>query len=410
MSLKLITFIADALRLAFKVIKERKLRAALTMLGIMIGPLVMVMMGSVVAGYSNYIVNQIASLGQNAVVIYPSSDYKLTQDDLNYIRSFKYVEEAEPFYVTQGIMKRSGEEVQVYVYAVKLSLILKAIGGLEIMEGSVPPESDILGSLIGYKIAFDEQGNRQYSVDDVLTVTIREVQGGRIVRTRNVNVMVVGVLKEYGGALIFSPDQTIFLNFEAGKRLLGMRDWSGIFVLLKDSIYVNDFTKELRDAYGGRLTIVAFGAIAKVASSITAAISFINFTTSLSALAVAVAGITATMVTSVIERTREIGVMKAVGFTNTQVIMMILAESLAMSLIGGSIGITLGVAGAYALASQGLKITGQATTLIIKTQPALTPDLFSLTLGLTVLVGIIGGLLPAYMASKIPPAVALRYE
>ncbi|RLF06289.1 MAG: ABC transporter permease [Thermoprotei archaeon] len=410
MSLKLITFIADALRLAFKVIKERKLRAALTMLGIMIGPLVMVMMGSVVAGYSNYIVNQIASLGQNAVVIYPSSDYKLTQDDLNYIRSFKYVEEAEPFYVTQGIMKRSGEEVQVYVYAVKLSLILKAIGGLEIMEGSVPPESDILGSLIGYKIAFDEQGNRQCSVDDVLTVTIREVQGGRIVRTRNVNVMVVGVLKEYGGALIFSPDQTIFLNFEAGKRLLGMRDWSGIFVLLKDSIYVNDFTKELRDAYGGRLTIVAFGAIAKVASSITAAISFINFTTSLSALAVAVAGITATMVTSVIERTREIGVMKAVGFTNTQVIMMILAESLAMSLIGGSIGITLGVAGAYALASQGLKITGQATTLIIKTQPALTPDLFSLTLGLTVLVGIIGGLLPAYMASKIPPAVALRYE
>ncbi|MHC1601362.1 MAG: ABC transporter permease, partial [Candidatus Nezhaarchaeales archaeon] len=398
------------LRLAFKVIKERKLRAALTMLGIMIGPLVMVMMGSVVAGYSNYIVNQIASLGQNAVVIYPSSDYKLTQDDLNYIRSFKYVEEAEPFYVTQGIMKRSGEEVQVYVYAVKLSLILKAIGGLEIMEGSVPPESDILGSLIGYKIAFDEQGNRQCSVDDVLTVTIREVQGGRIVRTRNVNVMVVGVLKEYGGALIFSPDQTIFLNFEAGKRLLGMRDWSGIFVLLKDSIYVNDFTKELRDAYGGRLTIVAFGAIAKVASSITAAISFINFTTSLSALAVAVAGITATMVTSVIERTREIGVMKAVGFTNTQVIMMILAESLAMSLIGGSIGITLGVAGAYALASQGLKITGQATTLIIKTQPALTPDLFSLTLGLTVLVGIIGGLLPAYMASKIPPAVALRYE
>ncbi|MHC1628446.1 MAG: ABC transporter permease [Candidatus Nezhaarchaeales archaeon] len=410
MSLKLITFIADALRLAFKVMKERKLRAALTMLGIMIGPLVMVMMGSVVAGYSNYIVNQIASLGQNVVVIYPSSDYKLTQDDLNYVKSFRYVDEAEPFYVTQGIMKRGGEDIQVYVYAVKLSLILKAIGGLEVMEGAAPSEGDVLGALIGYKIASDEQGNRQYSVDDVLTVTIREVQGGRIVRTRNINVIVAGVLKEYGGALIFSPDQTIFLNFEAGKRLLGMRDWSGFFVLLKDSVYVDDFTKVLRNTYNGKLTIVAFGAIAKVASSITAAISFINFTTSLSALAVAVAGITATMVTSVIERTREIGVMKAVGFTNAQVVMMILAESLAMSLIGGSIGIILGIAGAYALASQGLKITGQTTSLIIKAQPALTPGLFSLTLGLTVLVGIIGGLLPAYMASKIPPAVALRYE
>lgn len=410
MSLNFITFMVDALRLAFKVIKERKLRAALTILGIMIGPLVMVMMGSVVAGYSNYIVDQIASLGQKAVVIYPSSDYKLTQDDLDYIRSFKYVDEAEPFYVTQGTMKRGGEEVQVYVYAVKLSLILRAIGGLEILEGTAPPESDILGALIGYKVAFDEQGNVQYRVHDILAVTIREVEGGRIVRTRSVNVIVFGILKEYGGALLFSPDQTIFLNYEAGRRLLGMREWSGFFVLLKDSAYVDDFTNELRDTYSGRLTIIAFGAIARIASSITAAISFINFTTSLSALAVAVAGITATMVTSVIERTREIGVMKAVGFTNLQVVTMILAESLAMSLIGGSMGMLLGIAGAYVLASQGLKITGQTTTLVIKAQPALTPDLFALTLGLTMLVGIIGGLLPAYMASKIPPAVALRYE
>ena len=181
-------------------------------------------------------------------------------------------------------------------------------------------------------------------------------------------------------------------------------------MLLRDSTYVSDFTKSLRDTYGGRLTIIAFGAIAEIASSITSAVTFINFTTSLSALAVAIAGITATMVTSVIERTREIGVMKAVGFTNVQVVLMILAESLAMSLIGGSIGIALGVVGAYALASRGLHITAQTATLVVMAKPELTPSLFSLTLGLTVLVGIIGGLLPAYMASKIPPAVALRYE
>jgi putative ABC transport system permease protein len=116
------------------------------------------------------------------------------------------------------------------------------------------------------------------------------------------------------------------------------------------------------------------------------------------------------MVTSVIERTREIGVMKAVGFTNYQVVAMILAESFAMSLIGGSIGMALGVVGAYALASRGLRITAETMTLVVMARPALTPDLFSLTFGLTVSVGVMGGLLPAYMASKIPPAVALRYE
>ncbi|MEM4603460.1 MAG: ABC transporter permease, partial [Candidatus Nezhaarchaeales archaeon] len=318
MNLSVMTFIADAFKLAFKVLKERKLRATLTLLGIMIGPLVMIMMGSVVAGYSSYIVNQIALLGQNAVVIYPSSDYKLTHEDLNYIKSFTYVDEAEPFYASQGVIKRGAENVQVYVYAVKIPLILRSIGGLEVMEGELPMEGDVVSALVGYKVAFDGQGNMLYKVGDVITITVSEVKGGRITKTRSINVVVVGILNEYGGALLFSPDQTIFLNSEAGTKLLNIRDWSGIFVLLRDSIYVNDFTTTLRETYGDKLTVIAFGAIAKMASSIASAVTFINFTTSLSALAVAVAGITATMVTSVIERTREIGVMKAVGFTNVQ--------------------------------------------------------------------------------------------
>ena len=403
-------FLIDTFRLAFKALRERKLRSSLTVLGIMIGPLVMVMMGSVVAGYSDYIVNQIASFGQNVVVIYPSSDYKLTQEDLNYVRSFHYVDEAEPFYATQGVIKRGGEKVQVYIYAAKVSLILRSIGGLEVVEGEAPSEGEVISALVGYKVAFDSQGNRQYKVGDVITITSSEIKGGRVTNVRNVNVVVSGVLGEYGGALIFSPDQTVFLNLEAGRKLLSLKEWSGIFILLKDPTYVGDFTKSIRESYGGRLTVMAFQAIAKIASGIASAVTFINFTTSLSALAVAVAGITATMVTSVIERTREIGVMKAVGFTDTQVVVMILAESLAMSLIGGSIGVALGVVGAYALASRGLRITAGTTTLLVVAQPALTLYLFSLTFGLTVFVGVIGGLLPAYMASKIPPAVALRYE
>ena len=320
-------FLIDTFRLAFKALRERKLRSSLTVLGIMIGPLVMVMMGSVVAGYSDYIVNQIASFGQNVVVIYPSSDYKLTQEDLNYVRSFHYVDEAEPFYATQGVIKRGGEKVQVYIYAAKVSLILRSIGGLEVVEGEAPSEGEVISALVGYKVAFDSQGNRQYKVGDVITITSSEIKGGRVTNVRNVNVVVSGVLGEYGGALIFSPDQTVFLNLEAGRKLLSLKEWSGIFILLKDPTYVGDFTKSIRESYGGRLTVMAFQAIAKVASGIASAVTFINFTTSLSALAVAVAGITATMVTSVIERTREIGVMKAVGFTDAQVCLLYTSPS-----------------------------------------------------------------------------------
>jgi putative ABC transport system permease protein len=406
------SFLVDAFRLAFKALRERRLRAALTILGIMIGPLVMVMMGSVVAGYSDYIVKQIASLGQNVVIIYPSSSYRLTHEDLDYVRSFPYVDEAEPFYTTQGVVKRGGEEVRVDVYAAKIPLILRSIGGLEVVEGEVPFESELVSALVGHKVAYDDHGNRQYKVGDVITITYGEVKGGRTTKTRNVNVAVVGVFGEYGGALVFSPDKAVFLNLDAGRRLLNLKEWSGIFVSLKGSTYVGDFTKSLQEAYGDRLRVIAFEAIAKIASDIASTVESINFATSISALAVAIAGVTATMVTSVIERTREIGAMKAVGFTNAQVVMMILAESITMSLIGGSMGVALGVVGAYVLASRGLQITaeGAALSLSIVAQPALTPGLFALTLGLTTSVGAMGGLLPAYMASKIPPAAALRYE
>ncbi|MEM2025698.1 MAG: ABC transporter permease, partial [Desulfurococcaceae archaeon] len=74
------------------------------------------------------------------------------------------------------------------------------------------------------------------------------------------------------------------------------------------------------------------------------------------------------------------------------------------------LGVAIGAIGAHLLASQGLTIGNAATSFLIKAQPALTLELFSLAIGLTCLVGMVGGLLPAYMASKIPPAAALRYE
>ncbi|MEM2538122.1 MAG: FtsX-like permease family protein [Candidatus Methanomethylicia archaeon] len=404
------TIILDSIKLAIKTLKERKTRSTLTIIGITIGPMIIVMMGSVVSGYSNYIVNQISTLGQNTVIIYPESGYTLTQDDLNYIKNLEYIEDAEPFYATQGIIKRGGSEIQVYIYAIKTELILKAIGGLEILNGKNPSEGSTIEALIGYKIAYDQNGENHYNIGDAITITIREIQGGKIAKIKNINVIVSGVLSEYGGALLLSPDQTIILNTEAGRKLLGLKNWSGIMITLKNSEYIGEFTSTMRETYNGKISIIAFGAIANIATSITRAINFINFSTSISTLAVAIAGIMATMITSVIERTREIGVMKAVGFTNQQVIILILMEALTMSIIGGTIGITLGIIGAYTLSSQGLRITSGTTTIIITAQPEITPQLITSTIILTLLVGLIGGALPSYMAAKIPPATALRYE
>ncbi|MGB9960536.1 MAG: ABC transporter permease [Candidatus Bathyarchaeales archaeon] len=402
--------LADFLRLSLKALSERRTRAVLTIIGIAIGPLVLVMMSSVVGSYSNYIVERVTSLGQNAIAVFPTENYKLDEEDLNYIRTVRTITRAEPFYNTQGLLKRGTEDLKVSIFAVDYNMLFEAIGSLKIGEGTVPPESNIIYSIIGRKIAYKD-GDKYFGLEDVLTLTIPKIEGGKITGKKTVNVIAGAILEEYGGALIVDPDSTVFMCFDAGKRLLGLDKWSGILVLVNDPANVKPTVSTLREHYEEKVQIIAFSSIAEAISSITGAINFINFSTSLSAFAVAIAGVAATMITSVMERTREIGVMKAIGYTSSQILLMILLESIMMSLVGGAAGITCGVAGAYVLSSRGFTIGGIGESgIVLQLSPLITPQLIIQTLTLTMLIGLFGGVLPAYRASKIPPVVALRYE
>ncbi len=402
-------FLADIIKLALKSLTERRLRAALTIVGIAIGPLALVMMSSVVEGYSHYVVSQIEALGQNLILVTPRENYRLGDEDLKTIRSIPGVKEAYPLYMINAQVKVGTETKRVMVYATNIDTIFEAMGGLEIMKGSIPASTEITKCVVGYDIAF-KNGVQVYHVGDVITLTIYTVEEGGKVKMRRVNVMVAGILSKFGGAFFLSPDDSIFLPTDAGKKILGMKDWTGILVLAENSAVVDGIVNQIRERYRDTVDVISFQGIARIINSITGAMQFITLSTSLSAFAVAVAGVAATMITSVIERTREIGVMKAIGFTDMQVLLMILAESILMSLIGGAVGISLGVAGAHILASRGFVIHGMTTTIVIRANPAITPELILRTLGITILVGILGGLFPAHRASKIPPAVALRYE
>ncbi|MEM3695071.1 MAG: FtsX-like permease family protein [Candidatus Bathyarchaeia archaeon] len=400
--------LVDFVRLSLKALSERKTRAVLTIIGIAIGPLVLVMMSSVVGSYSSYILERITSLGQNAIAVFPAENYWFDEKELNYIRALGDVRRAEPFYNTQGIVKRGTEDVKVSIFAVDYSLLFEAIGSLEIDEGDVPSERSYV--IIGRKIAYKDN-EKYFGLEDGLIVTVPKIESGRITGKKTIGVCVGAILKEYGGALIVDPDSTIFMHLDAGKRLLGLDKWSGILVLASNPANVKPIVSILRQHYEDKAQIIAFSSIAEAISSVTGAINFINFSTSLSAFAVAVAGVAATMITSVMERTREIGVMKAIGYTNGQILLLILMESIVMSLVGGASGISVGVIGAHILSSSGFTIGGIGESgLTLKLSPLITPTLITQTLILTMLIGLAGGVLPAYRASKIPPVVALRYE
>jgi len=405
-----LTFILDVLRLASKGLSERRLRAVLTIIGIAIGPAALVAMTGMVQGYSNYVLKQIESMGQNLIVVTPHQNFRFTHKDLDYIRSLPGVAEAEPFYMVHATVRVGNSKKDIIVYATSIDLIFRAIANLKILHGKIPPSSDIVEALIGHDIAFTSSGRQVYHVGDAITITLYEPKHGGGFKVKRITVLVAGILKKFGGAFFLSPDTSIYLWTKAGQQLLGLHQWSGILVLAKSSTLVAKVVDEIKKAYGTEVDIISFQGIARVVSSITGAMNFITFSTSLSAFAVAVAGVAATMITTVMERVREIGVMKAIGFTDTQVLLVILAEGLMMSFIGAAVGISLGVAGAYALASKGFVIHGVTQNIVIKAPPAITPQLIARTLGITIAVGIIGSVFPAYKASKIPPAVALRYE
>jgi len=403
-------FLIDIFRMAVKVLTERKTRAILTIAGIALGPFALVMISSVIDGYGDYIVSQVQGLGQNTIVVFPSGNNKLTENDLNNIRSIPGVKRAEPFYSIQGQVKVGTETKIVFIYAIPPDLVFESISGLELEKGSIPSETEYLKAIIGHKIAYTDDGSVAYDLGDVLTITYLKSVNGRN-EVKRVSVAVNGVVKEFGGAFVLSPDLTIILPLEAGQRLLGLSDWSGIYILAENSNVVQDIVREIQSRYRGVVDVVSFQSIANVINSVVGAVNFISFAASLSSFAVAVAGVASTMITSVIERTREIGVLKALGFRDREVLIMILAESIIMSIIGGVIGITLGMIGSHILASTGVTIrAGPQAEIVIKAPPKITVFGILRATILTLMVGIAGGVFPAYRASKIPPAVALRYE
>ena len=400
--------LSDILKLSIKTLTERKLRAALTIIGVAIGPMALLMIGSIVAGYGEYIVSSIMGLGQNLIVVTPRSGYKLSNDDVNYISKIPGVVDVTPFYATQGELLIGGEKKTVYIYGVNPEFVLKAISSLVVREGYAPSPADMNRALVGYNIAYGDNSEKYYGVGDVLSITVYKVGEKGKVELKRLNVLVTGILDKFGGAVFLNPDTGIFVPVETLEKSIGVKEWSGILVLASSPSLVDTIANEIRSTYSNSVEVISFIAIARTVSSVVAAVDFVTFAATTSSFAVAVAGVAASMITSVMERTREIGVMKAIGFRDEQVLVLILAEGILTSLIGYIIGLALGIAGSRILAGHGSLRIGELWE--IRAAPKITVDLVARSAAMTVLVGVVGALFPAYRAMKIPPAVALKYE
>lgn len=178
---------------------------------------------------------------------------------------------------------------------------------------------------------------------------------------------------------------------------------STIVVKVNDNANVTQVSQTIQNTYPNDLSATTAADQANRINQSLGVINTASWAISLLAIIIGGVGVINTMIMSVFERTREIGVLKAVGWKSSRILAMILGESIVLTLVAAVIGIILGVVGVEIILNL-LSSTGS----VIK--PVLSLDTLLRAFGVALLVGVIGGLYPAYRASKLAPTEALRYE
>jgi len=229
---------------------------------------------------------------------------------------------------------------------------------------------------------------------------------------------VTAVLKEIGGFSVGGPsDSGVYIPISQAQSFFGTEECNTIIVRLRndDTATIESVSKAIKEAFSDQVSVTSATAVLTILSSVFSIIQLFLAGIAAISLLVAGIGIMNIMIVSLMERTREIGILKALGMKNRTVLLVFLCESVVVGLIGAVIGIASGWALANIVAivfrGGGVIMGNQAATAGGMTiTPLLTPTVATLALIFGVGVSAIFALYPAWRASKLKPVEALRYE
>ncbi len=394
-------------------LSANKVRSGLTMLGIIIGISSVIALTSIGQGAQSAITANIQSLGSNLVLVMPGAQRgpgiqislgrgtgrSLTQEDADAIKQdVKEVQAVAPEISGRYQVTAKGTNTNTSVVGTVSSY--PEVRNVEIDEGSFITDLNV----------------RSLSKVAVLGPTARDDlfgEGaealGQYIRIRNEQFQVVGITKTKGGNGFGSQDDMIFIPISTAQRFLAGGDYlTTISVKAQDadsmSLVQSEVTNVLLDRHHisdpaqADFNTLNQADIVATASSVTG-----TFTTLLSAVAgisllVGGIGIMNMMLTTVTERTKEIGLRKAIGAKKKDISNQFLIEAIALTFIGGLIGVLLGSAFSLGINALGVLKTTVSISSIV------------LAFGVSAVIGIIFGYYPARRASNLNPIDALRYE
>ncbi len=404
--------ITESLRTAIAGLTTNKMRAILTMLGIVIGVASVVALLSVGEGVEASITGEIQGLGTN--LLFVTADQAEDSTAPAYLTTTDAEALADPFNAPalvavaptmQGQLRLSHGDEATNLAVSGTNSQYDEVRSLELAMGGFLTDADLQDqakvAVLGWGAYRDLFAEGDYPVGQTITID-------------GVRFEVVGVLEEQGGFggdddMVIVPLTTAQTRFFSQRTLSGERPVAAIYASAADETRVDvasqQMTEVLRERHdlafddANDFQITSQQAVLDIANQITGVLTIFLGAIAGISLLVGGIGIMNIMLVSVTERTREVGIRKAVGATKRDVLLQFLLEAIVLSFLGGVLGILLGVTGANLISN----LTPDLATQV-------TVDIMLLAAGVAGAIGLVFGTYPAMRAASLRPIEALRYE
>jgi len=405
--------VLNILKMSFHNVLINKVRSFLTILGIVIGISSVIALMALGQGAQQAITESISSLGSNLIVVFPG---QMSSGPASVIGSTSTIDKKDYDYLNNKLRFPEITEITPYIRA-NMQLTENnnnfnaLISGVDFNMGKIQPyelnagnfftksqvENEANVAVIGPKIMIDlfDETNPQKMI-------------GKTITLKQQSFKIIGVLATRGSSAYVDRDSEIYVPYKTlMNKVLSKKNYTSIYTYISDPKLIDAAAVRIEQklsAFRNKtvkekdFTVFTSDDILQTAGQITAI--FTTLLSSIAAISLLVGGIGISniMLVTVTERTKEIGLRKAIGAKPKDIMSQFLAEAVVLTLLGGIIGITLGISMAFILGS------------LANIQAVLSIESIILATSVSAVIGIIFGFYPAYRAAKLDPIVALRYE
>ena len=401
--------IVQSIRMALGSIRSAKMRSILTTLGIVIGVAAVIANVSLGASVQKYLDEEVESIGSNFIVINHLEPNIFHENELALVENTPGVVTVSP--VKQSSQKVTHLSTSRHLFVVGVSEEYERVAKIKLEEGSFLKTQDKYVAVIGNDVAY-KKFDRKIFTQNSIDITFRKNDGSEVTKRFKVK----GILESPKTTLVqtnSAPDERIFIPISTWNEIQGEDDYGSFFAMSSSMDTIQATSDELDQKLGRHFgipskdmddddtkpySLLHQGKILEKTDQMAKILGALLTSVALISLVVGSIGIMNIMLVTVTERTREIGILKSLGYTNLNVLLLFIAESVVLSMIGGLLGIGLGVLGAYGAQS------------IMALPPAFPVKLIVIGFVVSVIVGLIAGVYPANKAARMNTVDALRSE